>query len=444
MELDPILSTRLETLTACLQKASNVEWWMTNLRDRQETKADGSRADSVDDESPETSGDFWLEEFFTEIRASVNDQFRAVEKVVKMPNSAWDEYPKLDRTTMDIFRECLACLGGRFMRNRRLENDLCRYADDLFNRWGMRYKTRAFPTAEDALRINFRRIIRLRLPGSIWAIPYLAHEYGHFIIEDQNRPKIQNRKNEEIQRALDNDSEIRALPESQRRSAAGDLVDEVIADVFGVFLLGPSYACSALMLKLDPRPKEAQLPAISVDIKRAWAILFMLEKDVLGLEPQVPESLRKLVSWLRGGWVRAQANSGAGDRGDEYLRDVVKNAADILKDTWPEGYDYNRPNGGWPRVHEWANALAGPDRKVPKVESGSLADAFNASWLARYLESITTTPANWGLEPAVKELNKLTKVSLELYDAVRAAQSEERQKRRARSSPRTQGAGSIG
>ncbi|MDR3633075.1 MAG: hypothetical protein P4L84_04510 [Isosphaeraceae bacterium] len=426
MAVDPILTLRLETLEACLNDAREPDWWLTRLAE----DADEARASEEKNKGQEhkeidrnREPDDFLNGFFGEIRGRVIDHSEKINKAMQeAPADAWSQYDKLDRETTEIFRECFDCLGGRFLREHRLDDKLFRHADALFREWNGIYRTRAFPTALAPLRMKFRRIARLRLPGCLWAIPYVAAEYGHFLIEDQNRGAIQDRRRSQTEKLRRHDSEIKRIrPKGRQKTAARELVEDLFADVFGTYLLGPAYACSALTMKLNP---HARARGVYVDVKRAWVILQTLKTKIKPSGPggdlATPDGLQHLVDWLDEHWNKtlAHTKSGVNEEDAKLLTQFVDDFFGPLAQ-W-KGYQSFGIRSGWRYTEQWGHVLA-EGREVDNLDGGSLTDAFNASWYARYLQAKTRfadPPNPTDSTPPAEQLESLTKRSLALCEKV--------------------------
>jgi hypothetical protein len=421
MLTDPILLIRLENLRADLApwRERDEEWWKTHLRP------------DLDNDDPNLGIRAFLESGIEKIHQNMTSQLREIEKA--LGNSpkvfAWREFTKLDRTTAELYREYFDCLGGRFERLRRLENGACRHADALFDKWCKKYRTRTLPAAHDQIRRDYSLIIRLRQPGSIWNIPYLAHEYGHFLIaelettdnsmSDRADRKFANLRDAQIDRILKSDSEFGQIKPGKK--AAKELLDELFADIFGVTILGPSYACSSLIMKLDPAARSGPKSHQSVDMKRAWAILITLERQLSRMgKLGVFAPLRDLVEWLWKSWLDSLKLGRPQEQMEHtaidcYLSELVDDVAKYVEDLFDwERYKYV----GWDGVQKWSDVLLGAG-EISTVEGGTLADAFNASWLARSrlaIEGSGEQPLR--REEANSKLNDLTKRTFRLLDAV--------------------------
>ncbi|PKN28089.1 MAG: hypothetical protein CVU64_14800 [Deltaproteobacteria bacterium HGW-Deltaproteobacteria-21] len=172
------------------------------------------------------------------------EQLEALEKKIDIGKSieeCWKEFGALRKSLDEHFRECLAFLGGALIRSEGLDSRLCVVADAIL--WKLSHNvdcewTRFTIMADVDLFADMSEIIRLRFPEfSIWHLPIVAHELGHFVADK-----------------LDRDARLFAgLMEKEDLGACSvSTLHEQFADVFAVNALGPAYACSCIFLEFDP------------------------------------------------------------------------------------------------------------------------------------------------------------------------------------------------
>jgi hypothetical protein len=119
-------------------------------------------------------------------------------------------------------------------------------------------------------------LVRIRFPQySIWLVPVLAHEFGHFassrIFDDARGTPVLAAIAAMAGQGLESfQAEDAAAIRAQRES----FLHELFADTFATWVLGPAFACSCLLLALNPMVRASrQHPSARV---RAHGILLGL------------------------------------------------------------------------------------------------------------------------------------------------------------------------
>jgi hypothetical protein len=181
---------------------------------------------------------------------------------------------------------------------------------------------------------------------------------------------------------------ITRTPRLTRKRAEAHL-NELCADAFATYYMGPSYPCAAIHLRLSPGPTVDDDDHPS-DLKRAYVILRMLHRmnDDAGDPPVYKPVLEELErEWeLAGARAGATALDGATtERLDKFIADVwdtfgLRLIASAL---------YPTSGGGWNIAESWMrewNAKYGRETlAIPSSipPNGKLRDALNAAWTFR-------------------------------------------------------------
>lgn len=203
-------------------------------------------------------------------------------------------------------------------------------------------------------------LVFLRFPEcTLWALPLAAHDLWYVAINDPGFNREFNRYAKE------------RLPDkgawSQRPSLP--VIEKCLADAFATYLMGPSYACAALLLVLDPFR--------TIDQQRAAAILHVLEG---GNGPDHFASIRGKLGKL---WEHATAHDPDAVRElDPVLQHWVTTLVSYLaKSKWPASPAFEI--AGWLSTGEaWANALLDGGQEPP-LDGMNLRHALSAAWVAR-------------------------------------------------------------
>ncbi len=179
----------------------------------------------------------------------------------------WADYWDLLQKSEPIFSEGLEVVHALAFRDktsdRAAEHRICQLADELVQNCAIGTSVAgtcllAAATPGSTLGKTLVRLIRMRFSDwTIWTLPFAAHELGLVIA----------RTDSELPNSIQSLAIEFDLPASH--------VEEFCADVFAVYTMGPGYACSALLLRLQPFA-DASAPPIPPeqrsgrDRRRGW------------------------------------------------------------------------------------------------------------------------------------------------------------------------------
>ncbi len=266
-----------------------------------------------------------------------------------------------------IWEEGLDLISGLCLRHEGLDRGLCRIADAIIveTSWA---GIKALTVPGRGGPGHLTSIVHLRFPEwTVWALPLTAHELWHLGRRSMAYPTDATGKAEGNQ-ILNRILEIvgRSDPESQQRLRSSsaqywndDELQFCLADVFGVHVMGPAYACAAIWLVLDPAEMASG--------QRVQSMLRALKTDKAyeeihnGLEQQWKEASRDTATadLKYGEWIDALLL---------YLDEVV---VKFYIERWKEV-----------RV-KWPNALAAGDISRLEPLKTDIRYALAAAWKAR-------------------------------------------------------------
>jgi hypothetical protein len=378
--VDPVLSARVEALMANLQHASE-SYDRRALFDLAQEMWDGvvweirRRADTQLDE-------------LREIRTALGDPSRCSE--AGGVRVLWERYEGVYQQSQAVFRECLEVLGGLAFRDKKLDRNICRVADELIAHCAKTISGRpslTVPAPEEALNRTLGRIVRVPFPQwTIWTLPFTAHEYGHVVVNEQEPLRQVFRKEVEARVA---DDAAAPSPEAAWRAQAH--IGEFFADGFATYTLGPAYACAAVMTRFNPSAGHATGGAAPTCAERAGIIFGMLRR-MDAAEGGLMRPYEKVVDHLEEAWrqvlARATAGSAPAASGDRLDRLVGTMWHTFSREFYPLAR-YPAGEGGWKVAVEWS---AGWQRDIadqrplslPAVDADSkLRNVLNAAWLCR-------------------------------------------------------------
>lgn len=332
---------------------------------------------------------------------------------------AWRKYAEIYKKSRTAFGEYLDFVSGLLIRYQRLDQDICRLADDLIRSCslestGTAWQSLTVLALQESFTKTLARIIRLRFPEwSIWALPLAAHEYGHVVVDEV--PGIKQFVNDEVDRLLADDRFNKAADEQikmQIKCQTKKQVDVLFADAFATYSLGPAYACAAIILRFDPSNAYTEFPERPPDAWRAFIVLATLKMmsweaaarksvyrlDDLPLGDQSKDApYMEVINWLMDRWKEMLERAGLPEslsdsdnqRLDKQSRLVWRALkTELIRMT--AQYPYTRGEEGWleasRQAQQWNLALGAGDSLLDDVKNSpitKLRDVLNAAWLSR-------------------------------------------------------------
>lgn len=378
--VDPVLSARVEALMANLQHASE-SYDRRALFDLAQEMWDGvvweirRRADTQLDE-------------LREIRTALADPARCEQ--AGGVRVLWHRYDRVYQQSQAVFRECLEVLGGLAFRDKKLDRNICRVADELIAHCAKTISGRpslTVPAPEEALNRTLGRIVRVPFPQwTIWTLPFTAHEYGHVVVNEQEPLRTVFQKEVEAWMA---DAGTASSPEAVGGARA--CVGDFFADGFATYTLGPAYACAAVMTRFNPSAPHAGGDETPSCAERARIIFAMLRR-MDAAEGGLMRPYEQVVDHLEEAWrkVFERATSGPAPSGSDARLDrlVATMWQTFSREFYPLAR-YPAGEGGWKVAMEWS---AGWQKEIrdqrppsdPAVDGDSkLRNVLNAAWLCR-------------------------------------------------------------
>ncbi len=378
----------VEALTRALD---SLEQTVAGLQGR--LGADDRRPDALDRRAPIRLGDFQTtfndeigEAVLAETLAKIETLQSQLDEVAHL-EAAGDEAGARDASreawatwatsvvpgSAQVFSEYFEFLGGLALRYTGFDRGICRIADDLIHGAGrlpgFTWASVTLPARREA--ISATQVIGLGFPDwTVWALPLGAHALGDGLL----------RKSPRMPDLVDSTAE--AAGRSQ------DHVRECLADAFATYVMGPAYACAAILLRLDP-VQAVNLDEDGLIARRAQYVL----RTLMLLNDRDPNGFADdLVGTLQSEWEQAlreagQTSAAAGCIEPDEIRQI-DTAVQQLAQRLGVSRAYNSER--WPdTVIPWARALAAGkiddepwDRDAN--DSDLLRDLLNAAWLCRY------------------------------------------------------------
>jgi hypothetical protein len=286
----------------------------------------------------------------------------------------WETFRGLREATKADVVESFSFIQGALAREHGLAVEVTQLADalvkDLVRRLPVDW-ARFTLIAEREFLGGPAEIIRLRFPETtIWSLPLVAHELGHFAGPRLGHEDSDGRHalpfNEMLKRAA------RDGPGAQGR------LDELFADVFATWMVGPAFAHACLFLRFDPsRGSDSPFARHPDDAERMLVI-------VQTLRAGVPLWPAEVVDDIERHWAHLAAAPGANLRpraasaGKQLARQADELIALLERELGPKS-----AYRGWPQVEGLAEKLAAG--RVPRTPPNGTGpwDVINAAWLHR-------------------------------------------------------------
>jgi hypothetical protein len=289
-----------------------------------------------------------------------------------------------------VLREGLELLGGGLLvragRDRPAPADaaraprrvgVCALADRLLaeyaERTGVGWAASSVLGGEPLLEAA-TDVVRVRFPDwSIWDLALVAHEFGHIVARDT--PAFGSRRAEWV---------VGQPPE------VGAQLEELFADIFGVYALGPAFACDAIVLHLDPANAGMSRGSHPPHGLRADVILrtLGLMNDTARGAAYNAGPYDQVITLLRTGW--AQACRLAGDAALTSLLPSADELLDLVVTYYHLGAEYRPDRWAWARKTAIALSPDPPSLRDLCVEAAAegldrvdLSDLMNLLWCAR-------------------------------------------------------------
>jgi len=179
----------------------------------------------------------------------------------------WKNFLDIKKECKFLFGEILAFHGGVVVRRTEFDQRIYQVADELC-RYLSEYtpvkKLITIPGPEDKYT-GMTDIIRMRfLDFSIWGLPVIAHEFGHYLEENERKQRFP----ELFWNLLEGKDLKNNLP----------FLKEQFADLFATYALGPAYAGMCIFLEFDPYKANQTWTKHPTYAERVYFILAALRK----------------------------------------------------------------------------------------------------------------------------------------------------------------------
>jgi hypothetical protein len=310
----------------------------------------------------------------TRIAAVKVDASKLVEYVGEIHNDdarGWAWHHATQTRVDDILEEVLRLVAGAAARTLDLDAGYCDVADALVDElvkttpvehWG---SFTIMGRSEQYARAS--RIIEVRAPAmSVWDLPVVAHELGHFVGPSLVR-EVGLRSKHPLDALFDELGD--GTPESW------SWMQELFADIFAAYMLGPAYGFSCCLEIFDPVLSHVATDTHPPAEQRMRAIV----KTVLGAGSENALWAGKQIQQR---WGELVTDAGGADGRDDVTDSpYAERLVSLINDNLPISQW-----GAW----ESATAIRSQfeDAGAPGLDTPpAIADMLNAAWLSRLREN---------------------------------------------------------
>jgi hypothetical protein len=203
---------------------------------------------------------------YTSFNSKYSERKRELNELLKFAADAppWRKYGNAVKAARHLEREIFCYVAGRLLHEQGLDQGVGMVADllleELAERTGIDnhlITTLEFDfgaeTMDGGETIDpLIELVRLNFPGAgIWDLPILAHEFGHYAIRE-----LRGVENSDQRPILEL---VRCLAAENPGQWQRQHVEEVLADAYATYTVGPAYPLSCIVLRVPP-----------ADLDRVW------------------------------------------------------------------------------------------------------------------------------------------------------------------------------
>ncbi len=222
---------------------------------------------------------------------------------------------------------------------------------------------------------DFVEIIRLRYPpAGIWDVPVVAHEFGHFAAYRLTTWDDGLQRSQAVRGFISEQLEYKGIKSESERDKWRFWLNELFADAFATYCVGPCYAASALLLRFDVAQAcnggQQTHPSCAA---RATAILETLREMNRG--EQAPYTTA--ITVLETQWSDLLGFAEQGNCKGEWVPEMAYQLYDVVRKV-ARGAQYDN----WSYADETLQYVLTDPERAPEG-SFSACDLLNAAWLAR-------------------------------------------------------------
>jgi hypothetical protein len=230
------------------------------------------------------------------------------------------------------------------------------------------------PDVDDSFS-DFVEIIRLRYPpAGIWDVPVVAHELGHFAAYRLTSWEDGLQRSQAVRGFISEQLASKGVKSESDQEKWRFWLNELFADAFATYCVGPCYAASALLLRFDVAQAcngdQRKHPSYAA---RAAAILEILREMNRGEQSPYTMAIKVLETQ----WLDLLSFAEKGNCRGEWVPDMAYQLYEIVRKV-ARGAQFDN----WSYAAETLQYVL-TDPAKPPGRRFSASDLLNAAWLAR-------------------------------------------------------------
>jgi hypothetical protein len=275
---------------------------------------------------------------------------------------SWHTFTVLENEHRVLLNDAFSLLAGASTRRMQVDQGVFEVADGL-----LRDLSRQVPhvsqataiVAEGEIYLERTPAVTLRFADtSVWGLPAAAHEFGHLVA----------RESRDVERLL--------LDQSPSGADEFGLEfryrNELFADVFAAYTLGPAYACTCVLLRFDPTTAYEEGPQHPSAATRVHAITRALGHAAEGLATLGDQVLQRIA----GIWPYEI---------DELDLKKLNNIVDAQLEILERDVGVRRRPSSHPGLVEalMSDQFEPHELRYERFNYGSVIDLLNAAWESR-------------------------------------------------------------
>ena len=342
------------------------------------------------------------------ISSKLNLKLRDLEKIelsvatVNL-NQVWLDFKIIEEECEPVFTEYINFLHGLATRETGFDSGICQFADRLLDDVAfiinqVPFNSLTIPDRYEKMSHTLASLIHMGFPEwSIWMLPLAVGEFGH-VVASLNPP---------IKDFIKTNSQDN-LTEEQ--------LQQLVADAFGTFTMGPAYAFSVILLRFDPLYAYSNRNNLPSEDRRFHVILTMLK--IMNEEPDVERPYTGFIQFVSNQWKAALLQvqpPGTPLTHQEIAQ--IENWTKNLRDVFWEQVWSRYPYKDWIEVRQLFQDWMCQNTKIPDslekiIRMKALPrHVLNAAWSTRIINCPGSPPEN------------IAKAALELWKKIEQEQA---------------------
>ena len=290
----------------------------------------------------------------------------------------WQEYSNItNQNYNELFTDYVDFLRGLAVRDSQLDKGISQMADRILSSKIVRDVSHSLvvPARREAMKMTISRILRLGFPSwNLWTLPLAAHEYGYIVSSVEFEDEIKGILSTNGFKTQNNEQYDRSVSHLQH----------FFADMFATRVMGPSFACTEILLRFDPTKAHAEDNKHPSTYKRAIVIFKTL--NCMNQEAGIERPYQSIIEDLENAWDSSLQQSQSDDTLPQEEYEELMGWIDKIHDKLESIIRQPYLASAWPNVCELKEEFLNPleqEINTKKIRLTLPPDVLNAAWLAR-------------------------------------------------------------